>query len=83
VSVSDSGSGMSAENVKTVFERLYQVPNPDRPSRQGLGTALVRCEKLVARQTGRLWVDSQLNQGSTFSFTLPLFDGEEASSAAV
>ncbi|MGC2403568.1 MAG: hybrid sensor histidine kinase/response regulator [Acidobacteriaceae bacterium] len=80
VSVSDIGPGMSAEDVKTVFERLYQVPDPDRPSRQGLGTDLDLCEKLVARQGGRLWVDSQLNHGSTFSFTLPLFNGEEGSS---
>jgi signal transduction histidine kinase len=76
VSVSDIGSGMSAEDVKTVFERMYKVSNPDRPSRQGLGTQLDLCERLIARQTGRLWVDSQLNRGSTFSFTLPLFQGK-------
>jgi two-component system, sensor histidine kinase and response regulator len=81
VSVSDIGSGMSAEDVKTVFERMYQVSNPDRPSRQGLGTQLDLCERLIARQTGRLWVDSQLNRGSTFSFTLPLFQGKERFSA--
>jgi signal transduction histidine kinase len=82
VSVSDVGSGMSAEEVKTVFERMYQVSNPDRPSRQGLGTHLDLCERLVARQTGRIWVDSQLNRGSTFSFTLPLVQGRETSSAS-
>jgi two-component system, sensor histidine kinase and response regulator len=82
VSVSDVGSGMSAEEVKTVFERMYQVSNPDRPSRQGLGTHLDLCERLVARQTGRIWVDSQLNRGSTFSFTLPLVQGRETSTAS-
>jgi signal transduction histidine kinase len=83
LSISDIGSGMSAENVKTVFERLYRVPDPDCPSRQGLGTDLDLCERLVARQTGRLWVDSQLNRGSTFSFTLPLFEGNAISPASV
>jgi signal transduction histidine kinase len=81
VSVSDLGSGMSPEDVKTVFERMYQVSNPDRPSRQGLGTHLDLCERLIARQTGRIWVDSQLNRGSTFSFTLPLFQGQEISAS--
>jgi signal transduction histidine kinase len=82
VSVSDNGCGMSAENVQTVLERMYRVSDPERPSRQGLGTQLDVCERLIARQTGRLWVDSQLKRGSTFSFTLPLLQGQETSSAA-
>lgn len=80
LSVSDNGCGMSAESVQTVFERMYQVSDPGRPSRQGLGTHLDLCERLIARQSGRLWVDSQLNRGTTFSFTLPLFQSQETCS---
>ena len=70
--VSDSGSGMSAETVGRVFERLYQVENPVQYSRKGLGLGLYICKELVMRHGGKIGVESQLQKGSTFSFTLPI-----------
>jgi signal transduction histidine kinase len=71
VSVADSGRGLDAEALSTVFERLYQPHSAAYSSRQGLGIGLHVCEELVARHTGRIWVESQPDQGTTFFFTLP------------
>jgi signal transduction histidine kinase len=78
VSVSDSGRGLDAEALSTVFERFYQAHNAAYSSRQGLGIGLHVCEELVARHTGRIWVESQPDQGTTFFFTLPVREAREA-----
>ncbi len=70
--VSDTGCGITAEHVNRIFERLYQV-RPVQSSRGGLGLGLFICRGLVTRQGGQIWVESELNKGSTFSFTLPIF----------
>jgi PAS domain S-box-containing protein len=71
--VSDSGCGISPEIAERIFERLYQVSEPTHASRKGLGLGLYICRELVARQGGRIRVDSQPQKGSIFSFTLPVF----------
>jgi signal transduction histidine kinase len=71
--VSDTGCGMNAEASERVFERLYQVEQPSQASREGLGLGLFICKELVTRQGGKIWVESQPQEGSTFSFTLPVF----------
>jgi PAS domain S-box-containing protein len=71
--VSDTGCGMSPEITERIFERLYQVSDRTPASRRGLGLGLHICKELVARLGGHIWVKSQPQQGSTFSFTLPVF----------
>jgi two-component system NtrC family sensor kinase len=71
--VSDSGCGMSPEITERIFERLYQVAERVQTSRKGLGLGLYICKELVTRQGGAIWVKSQPEKGSTFSFTLPVF----------
>jgi hypothetical protein len=56
-----------------IFERLYQASEHTEVSRKGLGLGLHICKELVVRQGGRIWAKRQLEQGSTFSFTLPVF----------
>jgi len=73
VSVTDTGRGISPETKALIFERLYQDPNSSNDSRKGLGLGLYIAKELVQLHGGRLWVDSQLSHGSTFTFTLPLF----------
>jgi signal transduction histidine kinase len=70
--VSDTGCGMSPEITERIFERLYQVSERLQTSRKGLGLGLYICKELVMRQGGQIWVESQPQQGSTFSFTLPV-----------
>ena len=74
ISVSDTGRGISPEARALVFERLYQDPNATDNSRKGLGLGLYIGRELVHQHGGRIWVESQLGHGTTFTFTLPLFD---------
>jgi signal transduction histidine kinase len=71
--VADTGCGLSLESTERIFERLYQVKAPGEAGRKGLGLGLFICKELVIQQGGRIWVKSDLNKGSTFFFTLPVF----------
>jgi PAS domain S-box-containing protein len=73
LTVSDTGCGIPPENLEIVFDRLAQLENGNGESRSGLGLGLFITRELVSLQGGRIWVESQLGQGSTFFFTLPLF----------
>jgi signal transduction histidine kinase len=66
-SVTDSGVGIPADHVESVFERFWQV-NKDGAGR-GLGLFISKC--IVEAQGGRIWTTSEVGKGSTFSFTLP------------
>jgi signal transduction histidine kinase len=71
--VTDNGCGISPQSTEKIFERFHQEPNAIEMSRKGLGLGLYLCQELVSRHGGRIWVESQLGHGSTFSFTLPVF----------
>ncbi len=73
LSVSDTGCGINAEARTLIFERLYQDPNAVDTSRKGLGLGLFIAKELVSLHGGRIWVASEQGNGSTFSFTLPLY----------
>jgi signal transduction histidine kinase len=73
ISVADTGCGIAPEARALVFERLYQDPNSVDNSRKGLGLGLFIAKELVSLHGGRIWVASEPGQGSTFSFTLPLY----------
>ena len=73
ISVTDTGCGISPGNYPMVFDRLAQVETVDDTSRKGLGLGLFISKELISQQGGRIWVESQLGQGSTFYFTLPAF----------
>ena len=73
LSVADSGRGIDPEAKTLIFERLYQDPNSVDNSRDGLGLGLYIAKELVGLHGGRIWVASELGNGSTFSFTLPLY----------
>jgi signal transduction histidine kinase len=73
ISVADTGRGVSPESKHLIFERLYQDPNASIMSRKGLGLGLYIVQELVKLHGGRIWLESQVGHGSTFSFTLPLF----------
>jgi Histidine kinase-, DNA gyrase B-, and HSP90-like ATPase len=73
VEVSDTGCGISPEVTEHIFERLYQVTDPGREGRKGLGLGLHIAKELVTRQGGKIWVSSEPNQGSHFFFSVPAF----------
>ncbi len=73
VSVTDTGCGIDAEAKNLIFERLYQDPNVSDSSRSGLGLGLFISREIVRLHGGRMWVSSEPDNGSTFSFTLPVY----------
>jgi signal transduction histidine kinase len=73
VSVVDTGCGIKPEARALIFERLYQDPNAIDNSRKGLGLGLFIAKELVELHGGRIWAASEPGNGSTFSFTLPLY----------
>jgi signal transduction histidine kinase len=72
-SVTDTGCGIAAEAKALIFERLYQDPNAVDSSRKGLGLGLFIAKELVTLHGGRIWFASEPGEGTTFSFTLPLY----------
>jgi len=73
VEVSDSGPGIRAEALERIFERLYQAGDPSEAGRRGLGLGLHIAKGLVTSQGGRIWVVSEVGEGSRFFFTVPMF----------
>ncbi len=73
ISVTDTGCGIKPEARNLIFERLYQDPNAVDNNRKGLGLGLYIAQELVKLHGGRIWVVSDAGQGSTFSFTLPIY----------
>jgi phosphoserine phosphatase RsbU/P len=73
ISVTDSGVGIAPEARPLIFERMYQAPDSIDDSRKGLGLGLYIAKEMVRLHGGRIWVDSEPGNGSSFSFTLPVF----------
>ena len=72
ISIIDTGIGIALEDQQQVFERFKQVGDilTDKPKGTGLGLPI--CKQIVEYHGGRIWVESTLGAGSTFSFTIPL-----------
>ena len=66
--VKDSGIGITAERVATIFQRFGKIND----FVQGIGLGLTLCRMLVEKMGGRIWLRSQEGKGSRFYFTLPL-----------
>ncbi len=73
-SVVDSGRGIPAEQLETIFERFNQVNISDAREKGGSGLGLAIARGIVESHGGHLWAESTAGHGSTFRFTLPLAD---------
>ncbi|MBI2939850.1 MAG: GAF domain-containing protein [Chloroflexi bacterium] len=73
VGVHDSGPGIAAEALSHIFERFFRAKTSGQA--EGLGLGLYIAKMLVSAHGGHIWVKSELGQGSTFSFSLPLAQG--------
>ncbi|HEV2580941.1 MAG TPA: GAF domain-containing protein, partial [Ktedonobacteraceae bacterium] len=77
VSVQDFGIGIDKMHHEKIFDRFYQVTDPEEKTYPGLGIGLHISSEIVARHQGRMWVKSYKGKGSTFFVALPLLQNKE------
>ena len=71
IDVIDTGSGIAEQNISKLFEEFYREDNEINQSVKGTGLGLSLVKYIVEAHNGKIWVNSKLNQGTTFSFTVP------------
>jgi PAS domain S-box-containing protein len=70
-SVQDWGRGIPADKIEMIFDRFQQVDCSDARQKGGTGLGLTICRQIINQHDGQIWVESVIDQGSTFYFTLP------------
>jgi signal transduction histidine kinase len=83
VDIQDSGLGIPAEEQALVFQRFYRGVRPLELGVSGTGLGLSIVENLIRMHGGRIWLESKgiKGEGSTFSFTLPVYTPKEDNGA--
>ena len=76
VAVEDDGIGIDPVNLKQIFERFRQI-NREKLEQQGVGLGLALADRLVDLHGGRIHVESEPGEGSTFAVYLPVDGGQD------
>jgi two-component system, OmpR family, clock-associated histidine kinase SasA len=71
VTICDNGSGIPEDKCKRIFEDSFRLQRDVDQSGYGIGLSL--CQRIIRSHYGQIWVDSVLDQGSCFHFTLPVY----------
>lgn len=77
VSVKDSGIGIAQEDIPKVFDKFQQIENSLSRKNGGTGLGLPIAKQLIEAHSGFIWVESELNCGTTFSFVIPVLSEKE------
>jgi two-component system phosphate regulon sensor histidine kinase PhoR len=77
--VADTGIGIPTADQPRIFERFYRVDAARSREAGGTGLGLAIAKHLIEVQGGRIWVDSEIGEGSRFHFSVPVFDPERTS----
>ena len=77
IAVKDNGIGISPENKYKVFEQFKQIENSSTRKVGGSGLGLSIAKRLIEAHKGFIWLESELNQGSTFYVAIPLMNDKE------
>lgn len=72
VRVSDSGKGISKENIVKIFKETEYISTYGTNNEKGIGIGLHLCKALLNKNNGKIWVESEIDKGTTFSFSIPL-----------
>jgi signal transduction histidine kinase len=85
IAVKDTGIGIAPADQESIFEEFQQVGGDHEGKREGTGLGLTLARRFVELHGGRIWVDSSVGKGATFTFTLPISapTDESASDATV
>ncbi|MBE9507907.1 MAG: HAMP domain-containing histidine kinase, partial [Chloroflexi bacterium] len=76
VSVTDTGIGIAPDDQVRLFEKFYRIRRRDTMGIPGTGLGLAIVKSIIERHSGKVWVDSELDKGSTFYISLPLGEVE-------
>ncbi|ABR54053.1 PAS/PAC sensor signal transduction histidine kinase [Methanococcus vannielii SB] len=71
ISIKDNGIGISKNEFEKIFDRFYQIDSSNRRKKGGAGLGLPISKGIIKAHNGKIWVESELNQGSTFYISLP------------
>ena len=71
VSIADTGPGIPSEEASRIFDKFYQVSQPEQQKARGTGLGLSIVKTLVELHGGKIWLEKKPGRGSMFSFTLP------------
>jgi signal transduction histidine kinase len=74
ISVSDTGIGIPPENLAKLFDISEVMTTKGTAYETGTGLGLLLCKEFVEKHGGKIWVESEVGQGSEFKFTLPVFN---------
>lgn len=77
VCVKDNGIGIPKEHLRKVFGRFYRVYDETDKTYGGLGMGLYIASEIINRHGGEIWVESRVNEGSSFYFTIPSGDNRK------
>ncbi len=83
VGVKDFGIGIDESYHHKIFERFYQVTDPEEKTYPGLGMGLYISKEIVDRHHGRMWVESRKGEGATFFVALPLLQEDDLESPGI
>jgi two-component system, OmpR family, sensor histidine kinase VicK len=75
--VQDQGPGIPPEQLERIFDRFHQVDSSDSRKKGGTGLGLTICRKIIEQHGGRIWAESTVGEGSSFIFTVPIFQRGE------
>ncbi len=70
--IQDTGEGIPNEHLKRIFKHFYQGENHLNRKHEGMGLGLAISRALIELHNGRIWAESKLDEGSTFTVVLPL-----------
>jgi PAS domain S-box-containing protein len=72
ISIEDTGVGISSDELKKIFTKLYQAYTGEDRKNEGAGLGLYICKEIIKKHNGKIWAKSEIGKGSSFFIKLPI-----------